>query len=307
MIGKGHLRVLEVLDSPTTRQELADTLDYSPKTISNVLGDLEPLALIDRERTGSQTLIRPLETRCITVYQSLVKSNPHIDFPELLSESTLVLLYHLTDELTPVATLVDRSRLSKATVYRQLDTLTNRAIVIKDHSQYRLVDEFTDLHTFAVELYHQIHRRRVSQETDGGVLVWETHDEFLVQTDHPVDATDYHRTGLAAFAEYGLEFFTTSAYYYFYSPSRDSLSPSDLICHLLLIENDARHRKYALLLLAKTTPSSEEVRDRASYYQVDDIVDPMPEYLETRGEETAPHLPPWDEFQSLAREYNVEI
>jgi len=89
--------------------------------------------------------------------------------------------------------------------------------------------------------------------------VWESHEGFLVRTDTAVDHPDYHETGLDAFAEYGLQFFTTSEQYYFYSPERESLTPEDLFCHLLLIGNDSRHRKYAPLLAVKTELSPERL------------------------------------------------
>lgn len=307
MLGKGHLRVLEAADSPTGRRELANSLDYESGTISSLLGDLEDLGLINRERTGTTTTISPAEVRCVQVYHSLVKTNPHIDFPDLLNTSTLVLLYHLSDEPILAETLTSRTNLSRATVYRHLKTLQNRAIVLKDESRYWLAAGFTDLHTFAVELYHQFHRQRVKADTEGGVLIWETHDEFLVQTDEEVNLKDYHWTGLAAFTDYDLRFFTTPRWYYFNAPARESLDALDLVCHLLLIENDVRNRQYALLLYAKENVSREKLHDRAEYYRMTDIVDPLVEYFETRGNVSDQYLPSWSEFKSLADDYEVEV
>lgn len=307
MLGKRHFRVLEIVDEPRSRQALVDSLSYADATITNVLGDLEDLGLIERQRTGTRTTVRPTVASCVETYHSLVQTHPHVDFPDLLSGSTLVLLYHLPGDLTPGPELVERTGLSKGTVYRHLKRLQNRAIVQKDESRYRLADDFVDLHTFAVELYHQLHRQQIKEDIDGGTLIWETHDEFLVQTDEDVEGDGYHLTGLAAFAEYDLMFFVTSSQYYFYSPSRSSLDVIDLVCHLLLIDNDIRNRQYAMLLIAKEEPPTEELLDRAVFYQIEENVEPMTAYLETHGEESAPHLPPWDRFESLAREYDVEV
>lgn len=307
MIGKGHLRVLGAVNASRTKQELTDSLGYTPSTISNLLGDLETIGLVDRERNGTQVTVRPTEARCVDVHHSIVSSNPHVDFPDLLTKSTLVLLYHLDDEPILATTLVERTGLSTATVYRQLNTLQNRAMVLKDESRYRLAEEFVDLHTFAVELYHLVHRQRIKADTSGGVLVWETHDEFLVRTDEEVDGEGYHWTGLAMFAEYGLQFLTTPAHYYFYAPARDSLDAMDLVCHLLLVENDVRNRQYAMLLIAQQGLDREELHQRAEHYRMTDVVDPLVDYLETHGEKSAEHLPPWDQFESLADDYEVEV
>lgn len=303
-----QFRILETLYSPHSRQELAEKLDYSPKTITNAIGDLESMGLISRDRSGQETVVSPVDAKCLEVYQSLVSSHPHIDFPDLLTESLIRLLYHLpSDDWLLAATLVEDSGLAKSTVYRHLKTLRNRAIVLKETSKYRLADEFEQLHLFAKELQHHRHRQRLRSDTTEAAILWETDDEYLTRTTHPIPEEGYHQTGLDAFAEYGLEFFTTSEYYYFYAPDRASLTPADLVCHLLLIENDARHRKYALLLLEATNEPLERVRKRASYYGLDELLTDMIEYLESRGNRRADHLPPWEELESLAADYGVDL
>ena len=307
MMGKRHFRILETVTAPTTRQELVDSLEYTPKTITNVLGDLESIGLITRERSGTQVTVRPANGRCVDVFHTLVRTKPHIDFPDLLSESTLILLYHLTEEPILGPTLVDRSRLSKATAYRHLDTLLNRAIVLKDESRYWLAEDFADLHTFAVELHHHLHRRQLEVDDVTGVLIWESHEEFILHTDEVLDIQDYHRTGLAMFAEHGLTFFTTSGEFYYYAPRRDSVDAVDLICHLLLIENDSRHRQYAMLLVAKEGLDPEELHDRAEYYRLAETVEPLIEYVQSNGDTSTPNLPPWEEFRSLAEDYDIDL
>jgi len=303
-----QLRILETLHSPHSRQELAEKLDYSPKTITNAIGDLESAGLISRDRSGQETVVSPADAKCLEVYQSLVASHPHIDFPDLLTESLIRLLYHLpSDDWVVAATLIEESGLAKSTVYRHLKTLRNRAIVLKETSKYRLADEFEELHLFAKELQHHHHRQRLRSDAAEASILWETDDEFLARTTQPIPEEGYHQTGLDAFAEYGLEFFTTSEYYYFYSPDRTSLTPADFVCHLLLIENDARHRKYALLLLEATDESLERVRDRASYYGLDELLTDMITYIESRGNRRANQLPPWDELKSLAADYGVDL
>lgn len=308
MIGEKELRILEELEFPRSRQMLAENLDYSPGTITNALGELEELGLVSRDKSGNEVIVHPVDARCVEVYHSLTKTNPHIDFPDLLTESMLKLLYYLdSDEPKPTATLIDKSGVPKSTVYRNLKTLTNRAIAIKDHSRYRLAEDFEELHTFAYELQHHLHRTRVKRDTKGGTLIWEAIDEFLVRTDEPVEHPNYHRTGLDAFAEYGLEFLTTSEHYYYFDPTRERLNPEDLACQLLLIENGARYRKYALLLIAATEPTKEDLIDRAEYYELDDVIRVLFEYLKSRGEVDSSLVPPWKEMKSLASDYGVEL
>lgn len=308
MITERELHVLSVLDSPKGRQELADELNYREDTVSEALTDLARYDLIHKERVGNRVIAKPSDARCVEVFQSLTKSNPHVDFPGVFTPSMLNILYYLSSDDAWTATeLAEQTGHARATIYRGLKTLTNRAMVIKRHSQYRLTEEFNDLHIFAHELQHHIHRVRIKQDIGSGTLVWESHEEFLVRTDTAVEHPEYHRTGLDAFAEYGLQFFTTSEQYYFYSAERESLTPEDLFCHLLLIENDSRHRKYALLLAVKTELSPERLKTVADEYGITEIVNPLVEFLKTEGGESSKDTPQWEEFEALADEYEVEL
>lgn len=308
MIDEIGLRVLAALDFPKSRQELATELDYRESTISRALGNLERRDLVFKENAGNQTIARPVDARCVEAFQSLTKSNPHVDFPDLLTTSMLNVLYYFSsDEPWTATELAERTGHARATIYRNLRTLTNRAMATKEHSQYRLVEGFNDLHVFAYELRHHVHRVRIKRDLGSGIIVWESHNEFLVRTEGNVEDRNYHRTGLDAFAEYGLQFFTTAEQYYFYSKDRDSLTPADLVCHLLLIENDSRHRKYALLLVAETGLSDETLEEAARYYGIEDVVMPLVEFLRTEGETASDETPQWDGFETLASEYEVEL
>jgi len=308
MIGERELRVISDLGSPKYLQELAEDLDYREDTVSETLGVLEKVDLVRKKRTAQGTIAEPSDARCIEIFQSLTGSNPHIDFPDLLTKSMLNVLYYLSSENPWTATeLAERTGHARATIYRNLRTLTNRAMVLKDRSQYRLSEKFEELHRFAYELRHHIHRVKIKRDVGNGALVWESHKEFLLRTESEVDHSVYHRTGLDAFAEYGLQFFTTSEHYYFYSEERNSLTPADLVCHLLLIENDSRHRKYVLLLIAEAGLSHEGVEEAANYYGIEDIVLPLLRFLSTEEEGDSDRTPRWEEFKELASEYEVEL
>ena len=308
MIEEKELRVLSALESPKTRQELTAELAYQETTVSDALGGLEKSGLIIRERNGTQSVAKPSDAQCVEVFQSLTASHPHVDFPDLLTDSMLNMLYYLdADESATATELTERTGHARATIYRNLRTLTNRAMVTKDRSHYQLRDEFAELHSFATALQHHTHRVQIAREIDGGTIVWESHKEFLVRTDAEVTESNYHQTGLDAFVEYGLQFFTTSEQYYFYSDEKDSLNPADLFCHLLLIENDSRHRKYALLLAAETGLSEETLQGTASYYGIEDLALSLAEFLITQGAVESETTPEWEEFESLAAEYEVTV
>lgn len=307
MLERSELRVLGAVEEPASRQELVERLDYAPGTVSNSIRRLVDLGLVVRNRSGRQSVVRPADTTCTETYHALVRRHPHVSFPDLLTPTLIELLYYLTDDPATVAELVARGGLARSTVYSHLDTLQNRAMVKHDDGTYWLAEAFVGLHEFAQTLYHRAHRQQMKSDIGRGWLVWEAHDEFLVETDRTLDDPTYHVTGLDAFADYGLEFFTTSSRYYWYAERRGEPGPAALVSHLLVIENDARHRKYALLLLATTDVDRETLVSTASRYGVSDTVEGLYDYLATDGAATSALTPSWDEFQTLATEYGMTV
>jgi hypothetical protein len=140
-----------------------------------------------------------------------------------------------------------------------------------------------------------------------GSILWEAHDEFLAQTETDVDADGFHETGLARFAAFGLQFLLTSHRYYFYSEDLDAVSPAALCCHTLLIDDDSRHRSYCLLLLSTVDIDEDDLRERAVKYGLEDEIDALLRYLDTRGAAESTRLPEWSAFQELAADYEVTL
>ena len=95
--------------------------------------------------------------------------------------------------------------------------------------------------------------------------------------------------------------------YYRYSETLDEVSPAELCCHTLLIDDGSRHRSYCLLLLSHVDVEKEDLRAQAATYGLEDEIDALLRYLETHGEVDDDRLPEWDEFQELAADYEVPL
>ncbi|SIR89306.1 hypothetical protein SAMN05421858_4406 [Haladaptatus litoreus] len=88
MLSKEELRVIEALDGPKTRQDLAAELDYAPSTVTNAVSHLASLNFVIRDTSTGEVLVTLSEARSLEVYQSLIKAHPHIDFPDLSAVDT---------------------------------------------------------------------------------------------------------------------------------------------------------------------------------------------------------------------------
>lgn len=306
MLRKAELRVLAALREPTTVSGLADRLDRSQSYVSEIVADLAEKGLVRKERDGRGKRVVPTENKAVELYRNLSQRYAHIDFPELLSGPTIPLLYYL-DEPISVAELAERTDNYRNTVNRRVKQLLHRGILRRRRSRYQLNDEFQSLNEFAREYVHHVHRHRAAEVMDASTILWEDHESFLVQTDHQVTDRSFLVTGPERFEAYGLPLLVTEARYYVYPAEQIDLTPEELVCHMLLIDSGSRFRTYCLLLLSRVDIDEEVLRSRSVHYGVFEPIEQLLDYLDTRGESAAESLPSWDEFETLAEEYEVAV
>jgi DNA-binding MarR family transcriptional regulator len=268
--------------------------------------DLVEKGLIYTERDGRRKRVVLSDARAVELYQDLVRQHSHIEFPELLAGKALEVLYYI-DQPRTVSEIADRSDNYRNTVNRVLKRFRDRGLVGTDDGHYEFNADFDRLHEFARELAHHLHRQRLESVSPKGMILWEDYDEFLAQAETENDAEANHETGLAQFAAFDLQFLLTGHRYYVYSEELDAVSPEELCCHTLLIDDGSRHRSYCLLLLlSHVNVDEEDLQAQEVKYGLEDEIDALLHYLETHGEVDDDRLPEWDEFQNLAADYEVE-
>jgi len=209
------------------------------------------------------------------------------------------------DQPRTVSEIADRSDNYRNTVNRVLKRFRDRGLVGTTDGRYEFNADFDRLHGFACELAHHLHRQRLEAVAPKGTILWEDYDEFLAQAETEIDAEGFHETGLDRFAAFDLQFLVTDHRYYVYSEDLDTVSPAELCCHTLLIDDGSRHRSYCLLLLSHVDVDEEGLREQAAKYGLEDKIDALLRYLETEREVNDKRLPEWDEFQKLAADYKT--
>ena len=306
MYTEAELRALEVLRGESTVTGLAEELDRSSSYISELVDRMESKGLVHTTREGKQKRINRSDARAIELFDSFVQRHTHIPFPELLGGATLRILYYLQSPAT-VTQLVEQADIHRSTVHRSLSPLENRGMIYKSDGKYTLNDGFEELSTLAREFAHLRHRHRVEDHAESFTILWESLDEFLVQTRSEIEEGAFYLTGPEVFQAYDLPLMARQRRYYLYSESIDDVSPAELCCHMLVIDDGTRSQSYCLLLISETEIDRNELLETAQKYEVAEQVSNLLEYLDTEGESRSGRLPRWEEFRELADEYGVTV
>ena len=306
MYTEAELRAVEVLQEELTVSELAEQLDRSHSYISELVDRMESKGLVHTTREGKHKQINRSDARAIELFDRFVHQYTHIPFPELLGGATLRLLYYLQSPMTATE-LAEHAGVHRSTVHRSLSPLENRGMIYKSDGKYTLNDEFEELSVVAREFAHVRHRHRIEDYAESFTLLWESLEECLVQTRTEITADAFHVTGPELFEAYDLPLMARQRRYYFYSESVDEISPGELCCHMLVIDDGTRSQSYCLLLLSATGIDRAELLEAAETYEVSDQVSTLLGYLDSEGENRSGRLPQWEEFHSLADEYGVTV
>ncbi|SFQ15968.1 MarR family protein, partial [Halolamina pelagica] len=261
MLRRIELEVLATVDRGDTISELATKLDHSESYLSRAVADLVEKGLVYTERDGRRKRVVPSDARAVELYRDLVRQHSHIEFPELLTGKALEVLYYL-DQPRTVSEIADRSDNYRNTVNRVLKRFRDRGLVGTADGHYEFNADFDRLHEFARELAHHLHRQRLEAVAPKGTILWEDYDEFLAQAETEIDAAAFHETGLARFAAFDLQFLLTGHRYYVYSEDLDAVSPAELCCHTLLIDDGSRHRSSVSSCSATSTSTRRTSESR---------------------------------------------
>lgn len=306
MYTEAELRVLAALDSESTVSELADELDRSVNYVSELVEKAEAKGLVHSHRSGKTKRVQRSDAKAVELFDAVVQQYSHIPFPELLGGATLRALYYL-DSPTSATELADLAGVHRSTVHRALSPLQDRGILYKSDGKYVVNDEFEDLVALAREFAHLRNRNRVEDHVDSCTILWESVEEFLVQTDEEVESDVFLVTGPERFQTFDLPLLARQRRYYLYSESKDDISAAELCCHMLVIDDGTRSRSYCLLLLKSEDVDREELLSFAERCGVKTDIADLIAYLETEGKKRADRLPTWSEFRDLADEYGVAV
>jgi len=315
MISKAGLAVIDALSTgrEATPGALATETGYSQPHIYEVLDDLLDAGLVvERRGPNNQRHVRVADHPVIEAYRTLQSELSHVDWAALLSPATLQVCWFL-DEPRRVSAIAARLEITRQGVHKALSPLKNRAMLSPSGPEYAVSEDLAPLLAFAQAVVTHEHRTRARKLAPSATVEWCDPKRALVRvqtaegTDALLDAPEWQVSGLGRFEEYGLQFFLAGEPAFWYAPDEE-LTPTDVVCHTLVLDSGSRRVSYAMLLIEKLDIDQETLTDTATWYDLESTIAAMYQALQGGVEDADEFpvvLPSETEFMALKEQYGV--
>lgn len=313
MLSKAALAVVDVLarERTATVGDVAAETAYSRKQVYRAVDALVAVGELHESRGAkNRRELRASDGRLTAAYRRLLDQAGHVDWLDLLSPALLRACWYLDEprRLADVAARLDRTYQA---VRAAIDPLTDRALLSPAGPEYALASNVSRLHAVADAFARQSHRARLRDHAATATIDWYDAASVVVHPRTPAetaalrDAPDWHATGLAAFADHGLEFHAPGEPRFWHGPAGPP-SPEHAACHAILADPEPRRVSYAMLLLDHADCDDEHLREIAEWYGVEDVVDAVVDALaDGSAWPTAAPVPSRQEYDSLKTQYEV--
>ncbi len=179
--------------------------------------------------------------------------------------------------------------------------------------EYAVSEDLAPLLAFAQAIVTHEHRSRAREIAPSATVEWYDPKRALVRvqtaadTDALLDTPDWQVTGLGRFEKYGLQFFLAGEPAFWYAPD-EGLTPSEVVCHTLVLDSGSRRVSYAMLLIEALDIDQETLTDTATWYDLESMIAAMYQALQGRvknPDELPVVLPSESEFMALKAQYGV--
>ncbi len=289
-----------------TLKQISLELDKSQSRISSVVSDLENKGLVDLEKKGLSKKISVANSKHASILKKLFAMHP-VDFENCLSGSALEVLQPITEDELSRSEVSKRCGYSERTVSRVFDRMRERGMIVEESGLYSINPRYAALSEFISEFQSYLNVKRSRSFSPTSTMIWERGKEFMVET-RETNEEDYFLTGYDRLADFGVPLITTGSRYYFYTEMKDELVLEDVCLHTLIPDiSSTRNLLYVLLAIGKNRVNWSYLKIESVKYGLEDTAAALKEYMDSRGKKKAKYFPPWEEYKTKAREYEIDV
>jgi DNA-binding MarR family transcriptional regulator len=296
--------------APTTIKDLINDTGYSEKQLHRAVNSLTTTGDITEKRgVNNRKELHPGNGQLMTAYNRLIANVDHVHWGDLFTPTLLRVAWNL-DTPTKIRTIADRLNVTPQAVYSALDPLAGRAMLNPAGPEYALADNLSPLHAVADAAAWHTDRIRVDNLASPAVINWYDPIHCLVRPQTPDettkfdDADNWHVTGVTAFIDYDLQFFTPHEPLVWYS-DHGPPTPEEIACHALLSDPGPRHVSYAMLLIETLDLDHDAMKQHAARYDLEPVMNSMLTALTQDDWTSNGKLPGPREYEQLKHQYEV--
>lgn len=294
MLAKPELKIFLKTETAMSVSEIAERLDLSVPTVSKYVGlsIKRENGILQKNKIKRKVFVKRANTAHANLLTSIVNEFPRWDIADLFSHSNLKIasIMKIPMKITDIAFLTN---ISRQQVKNCLDTLSKVAIVIKKQNRYQLNPSQKLVIHFINSYYTHLNENR----SKNNIILWQRGYEYLFKTK---ESSNEQKTATSVFHRYDLPLITNEQFYFH---SDRNIDIKDHIIQTILIDpNSTTYNIYAALLYQKTKPDG--IKKRAVLYDLEEHITSIIDYLNTKTTKKD-YLPPWDEYESIARDYGV--
>lgn len=297
MFNSTGIKIFRELEESLNISVLAKRLGLHHSTISIAVSALEEDGLVVRYREGNHVYVKRSDTLHSHALKNLLMEFPRLPVEDVFKSSAMQILGVLTAPRN-ITDLSAMTGLNRLTVSPAVKEMSKHGLVLKKGTKYTSNPRHRHAESFVRNYWEynaNITLRNISKDA---ILLWQRGLEFLFRSRTCLNNTDsgknIHPTAVSMFPAHDFGMISDMKYYFY--TSRE-LKVEDNIIHTILIEPASPiYNSYALALYSRSRP--RDLLKYSSYYDLEDHVKALLEYLETKQNKTN-FLLPWNEYQDI--------
>ena len=307
-LSKTEIKILKLLhgNEGISVSNLSKGIGKTMSTISENISSLMKKGFLRVSKENANKRIYFSDVNHAVLFKRFLSEYTYMNI-DILSDSAIEILSHLTYEAKKKKEMVHLSFLSERTIQSVLSLLREYGIVLLDEEfQYSLNTRFDLLREFIL-VWRQYYNQKISEDFSiDAVILWQRGREFIMKTSMRKQMKNFLPTALSTFHEHNIQLILPEQYYYFYIPFKDKLRAEDILLHTLIIgPNDTRIIIAALLFWKKLQKIDEKYLKKEMHkYQLEKTVKNLIIYLKN-PEKKPEYFPSKKELNAKLREYEI--
>ncbi len=248
----------QIVRGANTIEKIAKINNKSVNFVSEILSDLEKEGFIVKRRTfieGNRISAEVSNVEHAIRFKELIFQYPTINFEDLISDSKLLFLATVSEDWISLDEVSKLSGVSKHMLSRYTSMIKNRGIIVRNKNLYKINRAAWPLLSDFILSYKNYAKIN-------GSVKWKYEDEVLFEVDNS-DLIQGSLTGLAKYADYGVEVFVVKA---LCRLPKEELSKEEVFVHSLFQVDDSRTLNLALTFYIKNKLNYKKVLPLAMRY-----------------------------------------